>query len=110
MPKPTYTVVFQDWDEFVFKTQKVEEGQNATAPNDIPHRAGYEFIGWDIDFTNVTSNLTVTAQYKEIESGEEGEEFTQISLGEDLVQIMSIGDQLIDNIYIGDYLIFGKKE
>ena len=109
MPKPTYTVVFQDWDGFVFKTEKIEEGSSATAPSN-PTRTGYEFIGWDIDFTNVTSNLTVTAQYREIEGGEEGEGFTQISLGEDLVQIMSIGDQLIDKIYIGDYLIFeGKK-
>ena len=110
-PKPTYTVIFKDWDGFTLKTQTVEEGASATAPNDIPHRAGYEFIGWDIDFTNVKSNLVVTAQYKEIEEEEEEEEgFTQISLGEDLVQIMSIGDQLIDKIYIGDYLIFGKKE
>jgi len=60
----TYTVTFKDWDGTVLKTQTVEEGSSATAP-DNPTRDGYVFTGWDIDFSNVTSNLTVTAQYAE---------------------------------------------
>ena len=57
-----YTVTFVDHDETVLKTQPVAHGSSATAPAD-PTRTGYSFIGWDVDFTNVTSDLTVTAQY-----------------------------------------------
>ena len=57
-----YTVTFKDWDGTVLETQTVEEGSSATAPSN-PTRDGYNFTGWDVDFSNVTSNLTVTAQY-----------------------------------------------
>ena len=60
----TYTVTFVDWDGTVLKTQTVEHGSDATAPAD-PAREGYTFTGWDKTFNNVTSDLTVTAQYKQ---------------------------------------------
>ncbi len=58
----TYTVTFKDWDGTVLKTQTVNHGASATAPAN-PTRPGYIFTGWNKDFSNVTSNLTVTAQY-----------------------------------------------
>lgn len=58
-----YTVTFLDWDNSVLSTQTVYAGDAATAPAD-PVRTGYTFTGWDVDFTNVQSNLTVTAQYQ----------------------------------------------
>ncbi|MBQ7061232.1 MAG: endonuclease, partial [Clostridia bacterium] len=61
-PALTHTVTFVDWDGTVLKTETVEEGASATAPAD-PARIGYTFTGWDADFTNVTGDLTVTAQY-----------------------------------------------
>lgn len=61
-PLATYTVTFVDWNGTVLKTQTVEEGSSATAPSN-PSRTGYTFTGWDKTFTNVTSNLTVNAQY-----------------------------------------------
>ena len=61
-PDPYFTVTFQDWDGTVLKTEQVEQGKFATAPAD-PTREGYTFKGWDKDFSNVQSDLTVTAQY-----------------------------------------------
>ncbi|MBR0156256.1 MAG: Ig-like domain-containing protein [Clostridia bacterium] len=59
-----YTVTFVDWNGAVLSTQHIPEGGAATAPAD-PVRAGWTFIGWDVDFSNVTGDLTVTAQYEE---------------------------------------------
>ena len=42
-------------------TQTVSEGSAATAPTVT--RSGYTFAGWDKDFSNVTAELTVTAQW-----------------------------------------------
>ena len=65
-PDPIYyTVIFQDWDGTTLKTEQVEQGKSATAPAP-PVREGYTFKGWDKDFSNVQSNLTVTAQYEQI--------------------------------------------
>ena len=57
-----YIVSFVDWDGTVIKTQCVENGESAEAPED-PIREGYTFTGWDVDFSCITNNLTVTAQY-----------------------------------------------
>lgn len=44
-------------------TQTVPEGGAAAAP--AVFRSGYTFMGWDKAFDNVTSDLTVTANWKE---------------------------------------------
>ena len=59
----SFTVSFVDYDGTVLKTETVEKGKSATAPA-APERDGYEFIGWDKSFDNVTANITVTAQYE----------------------------------------------
>ena len=64
----TFTVTFQDWNGTVLKSEQVEEGQSATAPAN-PIREGYTFTGWDKDFSNVQSDLIVTAQYTQNSSG-----------------------------------------
>ena len=48
----------------VIDAQTVPLGGSAVAPPD-PEREGWTFIGWDVDFTNVTCDLTVTAQYEQ---------------------------------------------
>ena len=59
----SYTVTFQDWNGIVLKTEQVEHGGAATAPDD-PTRPNYQFTGWSREFTNVTSSITVEAQYE----------------------------------------------
>lgn len=62
-----YTVKFVDgYDGTVLKTEKVPYGNPATAP-DAPAIDGYEFAGWDTAFDPVTSDLTVTAVYRELQ-------------------------------------------
>ena len=58
-----HTVTFKDWDGTVLKTQEVQHGGDAEAPVD-PTRTGYTFTGWDKEFTNITADLVVTAQYE----------------------------------------------
>ena len=62
-PSTLKTVTFVDWNGEILKTQQVTIGEAATAPSN-PVRDGYTFIGWDTDFSNVTEDLTVTAQYE----------------------------------------------
>ena len=47
-----HTVIFKDYDESVLKTETVEHGSSATAPED-PTREGHTFTDWDIDFDNI---------------------------------------------------------
>ena len=60
----TYNVTFLDWDATVLFVEKVEEGKDAKGPDTNPEREGYTFIGWSKPVTNVTSDLTVIAQYE----------------------------------------------
>ncbi|MBQ1977541.1 MAG: InlB B-repeat-containing protein, partial [Ruminococcus sp.] len=64
---PIFTVTFVDTDGTVLSTVEVEKGLSATAPV-LEAREGKLFLGWDTDFSNVTSDLTVTAVF--IDEGE----------------------------------------
>ena len=62
-----YTVTFKDQNTII-STQKVAYGNDAILPTN-PVRQNtkqytYEFIGWDKETTNVTSDLTVNAIFK----------------------------------------------
>ncbi|MBQ7530694.1 MAG: InlB B-repeat-containing protein, partial [Paludibacteraceae bacterium] len=58
----TFTVTFYDDNGTILSTQTVKYGDAAVAP-ELPEREGYYFSGWDVDFSSVTSDLLVTAQY-----------------------------------------------
>ena len=60
-----YKVTFVDYDGTELKVDSVEAWWSATAP-EVPEREGYQFVGWDVDFSNVTEDITVTAQYKQL--------------------------------------------
>lgn len=57
----SYTVTFMD-GKTVLKTEKVQHGSAATAP-EVPEQDGKTFKGWDKDFSKVTSDLTINAVY-----------------------------------------------
>ncbi len=63
-----HTVTFKNYDGTVIDTQEVKEGYSATAPAATPTKPAtvwytYTFSGWDTDFTNITGDTTVTAQF-----------------------------------------------
>ena len=60
-----YTVQFVDWNGNIIASQEVPYGGSATPPAN-PTREGYTFIGWDTDFSNISSNITVKAVYEKI--------------------------------------------
>lgn len=60
--KTDFTVVFQDYDGTVLSSQTVALHQAAVAPND-PSKEGGVFVGWNRDFSCITKDITVVAQY-----------------------------------------------
>ncbi|CCV64700.1 similar to spore coat protein CotH [Alteracholeplasma palmae J233] len=61
-----YTVIFKDYNGNELNKELVEYTKSANAPTD-PHREGYDFIGWDRDYSQIKSDLVVNAVYKKKE-------------------------------------------
>jgi uncharacterized repeat protein (TIGR02543 family) len=58
----TYQVVFKDNDNLVLSSQSIKHGSDALAPT-IKERPGFTFIGWDKEFTNISSDLEIIGQF-----------------------------------------------
>lgn len=58
----SFEVKFLNYDDSLINKQNVIKGEAAVAPKE-PIRKGHHFIGWDKDFTNVTTDLEVNAKY-----------------------------------------------
>ena len=56
-----FKVTFIDGNGRVFKESLVNALDTPTISD--PLYEGYTFIGWDVDFTNITSDLVVNALY-----------------------------------------------
>jgi hypothetical protein len=61
----SYKVKFVDGltGETIGKTQMVEYGSSATAP-DVPEHNYYNFVQWDKDYSNIKGDTTITAVYQ----------------------------------------------
>ena len=67
-PEGYYHVVFQNYDETVLYEVDVEEGYEAIYVGETPIKPEddeftYEFSGWDVDLTNILSDVVAVAQY-----------------------------------------------
>lgn len=60
--EPTYTVTFVNGFGTTLKTQQVTYGGSATPPAN-PTYPNRKFVGWNGDYTNVTSDRTITAMW-----------------------------------------------
>ncbi|MEG1559739.1 MAG: Ig-like domain-containing protein [Clostridia bacterium] len=67
VPGAVYTVNFFDMNDVLLKTEEVVHGEEAEAPANPTHQ-GYDFLGWDKSFSEIRSDLNVTAVF--IENGE----------------------------------------
>ena len=59
----TYSVTFSD-GENIISSQRVVYGEAAVGPT-APTKEGYIFNGWDRAFNNVTSDLVITAKWRD---------------------------------------------
>ena len=57
-----YTVTFKDHDGTVLGTEEVRDGEAATAP-DEPSREDHTFVSWDKDFSEITEDTVIKAEY-----------------------------------------------
>lgn len=57
------TVSFVDWDGKIISSQTIAYGSSAIAPAN-PSRYGWSFKRWVGNYANVTSNLTIVAEYE----------------------------------------------
>lgn len=61
---PDVTVQFQDWDGTpLTEKYQIKYGSSAEPPKS-PSRLGYDFQGWQGNYTNVTSDTVITAKYE----------------------------------------------
>ncbi len=74
---PQFTATFKNHDGSVLDVQYVDIGKDAIDPTTRPENpipvptkpstvsSNFTFSGWDINFTNITSNIVITAQFTE---------------------------------------------
>lgn len=60
----TFIVNFYDKDDKLIDTKIVNYGESASAPTSGLDVLGYDFVGWDVDFTSVKSNLDIKPIYE----------------------------------------------
>ena len=103
----TYTVRFLDWNGTVLDTQTINHGSNATPPPN-PTRDGYTFSGWSGNYTNVTADVDIKAQYTKNSSGGDDTSVKNIKIGNSTISKLYLGTSQIVKVYLGDTLIYSN--
>lgn len=103
----TYTVRFLDWNGTVLDTQTINHGSNATPPPN-PTRDGYTFSGWSGNYTNVTADVDIIAQYTQNSSGGDDTSVKNIKIGSSTIDKLYLGTSQIVKVYLGDTLIYSN--
>ena len=103
----TYTVRFLDWNGTVLDTQTINHGSNATPPPN-PTRDGYTFSGWSGNYTNVTADVDIIAQYTKNSSGGDDTSVKNIKIGNSTISKLYLGTSQIVKVYLGDTLIYSN--
>lgn len=62
---PVFQVTFIGFNNKVIKTVKLKKGEDAEAPS-VNAPTGYEFVGWDANYTNVQQDIEIKALYNAI--------------------------------------------
>lgn len=104
----TYTVRFLDWDNSEIDIQTVEEGGSATPPPN-PTRDGYTFSGWSGNYTNVTADVDIIAQYTKNNSGGDDTSVKNIKIGNSTINKLYLGTSQIVKVYLGDILLYSNS-
>ncbi|NLP51855.1 bacterial Ig-like domain-containing protein [Bacillus sp. RO1] len=97
----TYNVTFKDWDGTILKEEVVQTGKAATAPPQ-PERAGYKFIGWDQDFSTITSHTTIAANYIKIPDTPANVKVTVVDFDKITVTFDKVNEAHGYEVYIGE--------
>ena len=104
----TYTVRFLDWNGTVLDTQTINHGSNATPPPN-PTRDGYTFSGWSGNYTNVTADVDIKAQYTKNSSGGDDTSVKNIKIGSSTIDKLYLGTSQIVKVYLGDTLLYSNS-
>ena len=105
---PSYTVRFLDWDNSVISTQTITYGDSATPPPN-PTRVGYTFSGWSGNYTNVTADVDIKAQYTKNSSGGDNTSVKNIKIGSSTIDKLYLGTSQIVKVYLGDTLLYSNS-
>lgn len=81
-----YTVIFKGMDGVIIKTEYVDKDAGAQAPI-APEVAGYTFIGWDGDYSQITKDTVVNAKY---EKNQKVDDYLSIS---EVKKVIDQGDE-----------------
>ena len=64
---PYHTVTFYDGAMNVLKSEKIDQGEDATPPTEQERAMdGYTFLGWDRDYYDVTKSIDVYGLYTDV--------------------------------------------
>ncbi|MBQ2877256.1 MAG: leucine-rich repeat domain-containing protein [Clostridia bacterium] len=97
-----YEVSFVAEDVIAAETQYIEEGFFATAPTgNVTTKLGYEFLGWDFDFTKpITGDVVVKAKTK-LKDEMKNFKFTSTTTS---CEIAGLYDKTVTELVIPDYV------